>query len=154
MDNNELYNELESHLEEVIFSDWFGFDRSSQIGAETCEIKRIPQNDVITATIMPSSMERYTTEGIRFDDLVLLWVNDNAFIPVTFQWYDSLYNEVADATLGVKIENHMYDRLMGFMKETCETYGVAMETHSPIGGTVNEVSNITSGEYVKKMHIG
>lgn len=126
MDNIDFYAELEPHCNEPLFGDWYGFSRSSQIGAETCEIKHLPDNSVITATILPSSMERYTTEGIKFDDLVLLWVNNIAFIPVTFQWYDSLYNEVADATLGVKIENHMYDRLMDFMKETCETYGVVM----------------------------
>ena len=127
MDNNELYNELESHLEEVIFSDWFGFSRSSQIGAETCEIKRIPQNDVITAIILPSSMERYVKEGIRLEDLVLLFINDTAFIPITFGKYDEIYARGVGETGGSGIGNWMYEHVMEYMKERSKMCGVKVE---------------------------
>lgn len=126
MKNIDYYAEFSQHLNEPLFGDWFKISRSSKIGAETCEIKHVPENDVITAVILPSSMERYTTDGIKLNDLVLLWVNDNVFIPTTFEWYNDLYKKGMEETQGEKIGNWMYEHIMEFIENTCRTCGVAV----------------------------
>lgn len=122
---NEMYAELESHLEEVIFANWYGKSRATGIGCDCNEIRFRPGNEAITTEILPSDYDRYERDGIKMFDLVILWIDDNRFVPVTFEWYDKLFNRMMDASAGDKIENIMYTELSAYLKQRLEACGLS-----------------------------
>lgn len=112
-----LYPELKDHLNQVLFASWYHTSRRRGIGVEVYEQRRIPGTDVIPLEILPSDRERYIKDGIQPEDIIILWVNDDAFVPITFEHYNRLYEEVFDKSEGENIINDMYDALDSFIKE-------------------------------------
>ena len=122
---SEIYSELECHLEEVLFAGWYGRSRATGIGCDCNETRFRPGNNAITTEILPSDYDRYEHDGIRMDDIVILWIDDDMFIPVSFEWYNDLFNRMMDATEGDKIENVMYTELTAYVNQRMEACGVA-----------------------------
>lgn len=114
---NEMYMELESHLGDVLYAGWYGVTRQQGIGVETHSTKKVPTNEVIPMEILPDDNERYEKQGIRASDIIILWINNEAFIPVTFRWYNNLYNDGINETGGSNIGNWMYDHLHDYIRQ-------------------------------------
>lgn len=118
-----IYTELNEHLDEVLFGDWYGVSRTSRIGIETHEQKRIPGTDVIPLEILPADNDRYVKDGIQQEDIIIMWIDDNAFIPISFKKYNDIYDKVFDDNEGENIVNNMYDALESHIKMCMERCG-------------------------------
>jgi hypothetical protein len=118
-----IYPELKEHLNEVIFSSWYRTNRQKGIGIEVHDQKKVPGTEVIPMEILPSDKGRYVRDGIQPEDIIILWINDDAFVPITFERYNDMYNKVFDDNEGEDIVNKMYDALDSFIKTCMERCG-------------------------------
>lgn len=122
---SEIYLELESHLGDVLYSSWYGRSKAEGIGIDCNETQFRPGNKVITTEIIPSDYDRYEKDGIKIDDIIAVWIDNDRFCPISFRQYDDMYNGVVDATEGECVENAMYEALTSYLKQRMEACGVA-----------------------------
>lgn len=118
-----IYEELLDHTGRVMFASWFGFSRQNSIGLEQHSIKNIRNNDIVALDILPRDLTMYDRFGIRGDDLILIWVDDDKFIPVTVKWYDELFNTCV-GKVDTPIDKNMYDSITEFIKERMMMSGI------------------------------
>lgn len=68
--------------------------------------------------LIPQSILRYSKDGIRGEDIMVLWCeDDHQFVPMTFSHYDQLYNRVMEEVEIRDISDRMIDQLGQWMED-------------------------------------
>lgn len=122
------YRNLKDHLKEYHEAKWYKTSRTKRLVPNSKLYysygKHLADYEEYILEIIPESIKRYASEGLKGQDIVVIWFSEYEFVPITFEEFNTIYDAEVDKILNdprqltTQIEAKVMDRL-GEIVETC-----------------------------------
>ena len=94
------YKELHEHLREYQDAKWWRASRTKRLVPNNKLYYTYGNNiegyEPYGLEIVPQSISRYAKDGLKGDDLVVIWFSEYQFVAITYEDFDSIYNKALD----------------------------------------------------------
>lgn len=91
---HEMWRSLYEHQLEYMDSKWYKRNRTSKLieNNRLWYLYSMPGFNDINIEIIPKSLLSYTKNGLKADDLAVIWYSEYEFVAMTMYDFDSMYN--------------------------------------------------------------
>lgn len=91
---HEMWKSLYEHQLEYMDSKWYKRNRTSKLieNNKLWYLYSMPGFNDINIEIIPKSILSYTRNGLKADDLAVIWYSEYEFVAMTMYDFDSMYN--------------------------------------------------------------
>lgn len=91
---HEMWKSLYEHQLEYMDSKWYKRSRTSKLieNNRLWYLYTAPGFDEYNIEIIPKSILSYTRNGLKADDLAVIWYSEYEFVAMTMYDFDSMYN--------------------------------------------------------------
>ena len=95
---HEMWRSLYEHQLEYMDSKWYKRNRTSKLieNNRLWYLYSMPGFNDINIEIIPKSLLSYTKNGLKADDLAVIWYSEYEFVAMTMYDFDSMYNNEFD----------------------------------------------------------
>jgi len=118
---HEMWKSLYEHQLEYMDSKWYKRNRTSKLieNNKLWYLYSIPGFNDINIEIIPKSLLSYTRNGLKADDLAVIWYSEYEFVAMTMYDFDSMYNNEFDEESSIgTIKTDMMVKLKKIHDET------------------------------------
>ena len=95
---HEMWKSLYEHQLEYMDSKWYKRSKTSKLieNNKLWYLYSAPGFNEYNIEIIPKSILSYTRNGLKADDLVIIWYSEYEFVAMTMYDFDSMYNNEFD----------------------------------------------------------
>lgn len=118
---HEMWKSLYEHQLEYMDSKWYKRSRTSKLieNNKLWYLYSAPGFDDYNVEIIPKSILSYTRNGLKADDLAVIWYSEYEFVAMTMYDFDSMYNNEFDNETSIgTIKTDMMVKLKKIYDET------------------------------------
>lgn len=118
---HEMWKSLYEHQLEYMDSKWYKRSKTSKLieNNKLWYLYTTPGFNEYNIEIIPKSILSYTRNGLKADDLVIIWYSEYEFVAMTMYDFDSMYNNEFDEESSIgNIKTDMMVKLKKIQDET------------------------------------
>ena len=118
---HEMWKSLYEHQLEYMDSKWYKRSKTSKLieNNKLWYLYSAPGFNEYNIEIIPKSILSYTRNGLKADDLVIIWYSEYEFVAMTMYDFDSMYNNEFDNETSIgTIKADMMVKLKKIQDET------------------------------------
>lgn len=118
---HEMWKSLYEHQLEYMDSKWYKRSKTSKLieNNKLWYLYTTPGFNEYNIEIIPKSLLSYTRNGLKADDLVIIWYSEYEFVAMTMYDFDSMYNNEFDEESSIgTIKTDMMVKLKKIQDET------------------------------------
>lgn len=118
---HEMWKSLYEHQLEYMDSKWYKRSKTSKLieNNKLWYLYSAPGFDDYNVEIIPKSILSYTRNGLKADDLAVIWYSEYEFVAMTMYDFDSMYNNEFDNETSIgTIKTDMMVKLKKIQDET------------------------------------